>query len=100
MYNNDLILLKLIDSKGSTLLLRKNGLRYSQISLLIIKQQEEGNVVVTDTDIELTQKGKAYLDANLKLLSTKNNQWIIPKEYMYREPISFGTIILPKKNSI
>lgn len=101
MISNDILLLKIIQSKGSIYLLRDRGLSHSQIAMLIHSHQSNGNIEITNNDIQLTQKGKDILQSNLdKIYPRVKEQWIVPQEHHYKKPISFDTIILPKKKEL
>lgn len=64
MLLNEVLLLKIIDSNGRISLLRDRGLSHSQIAMLIKKQEDEGNIVVTEDDISLTNQGSKILKEN------------------------------------
>ncbi|MBE6763166.1 MAG: hypothetical protein E7553_02260 [Ruminococcaceae bacterium] len=101
MLSNELLLLKIIGSGGRISLLRNRGLSLSQIAMLIQEQQEKGNVVVLDSEINLTAQGLHLLEENIsKVMPRKKDRWILPQEHLYKEPISSSEIILPKKRKI
>ena len=101
MLLNEILLLKIIDSNGRISLLRDRGLSHSQIAMLIKKQEDEGNIVVTEDDISLTNQGSKILKENIsKIAPRKKDQWILPQEHLYKEPISLGQIVLPKNRKI
>lgn len=101
MLSNEVLLLKIIDSNGRISLLRDRGLSYSQIAMLIKKQENEGNIVVTEEDINLTNQGSKILKENIsKIASREKDQWILPQEHIYKEPISLNQIVLPKNKNM
>ena len=101
MLTNEILLLKIIDAKARISLLCDRGLSYSQIALLINKQENEENIIITDADIRLTAKGKQLLEEEMsKTVSKRKDQWILPQEHLYKKPISFEKIILPKNKKI
>ena len=101
MLTNEVLLLKIIDANGRISLLRDRGLSHSQIAMLIMDQEKEGNIDASTEGIKLTNKGKELLANNMnKVSARKKDQWILPQEHLYREPISFEEIILPKKKRI
>ena len=99
MLSEDLILLKIIDVGGSTNLLIKRGLSYSQIVMKIEKQIELGNVAIDDTHrIYLTEAGIIALKEGLEKAQLSGKEtWILPQEQYYNTPIDEHVIILPKK---
>lgn len=101
MLSNEILLLKIIDSNGRISLLRDRGLSHSQVAMLIKRQEDEGNIVVTEEDISLTNQGSNILKENIsKIAPRKKDQWILPQEHLYKEPISFNQIVLPKNKKI
>ncbi len=101
MLSNEILLLKIIDSNGRISLLRDRGLSHSQVAMLIKKQEDEGNIVVTEEDISLTNQGSKILKENIsKIAPRKKDQWILPQEHLYKEPISLDQIVLPKNKKI
>ena len=101
MLSNEILLLKIIDSNGRISLLRDRGLSHSQVAMLIKKQEEDGNIVVTEEDISLTNQGSKILKENIsKIAPRKNDQWILPQEHLYKKPISLDQIVLPKNKKI
>lgn len=101
MLSNEILLLKIIDSNSRISLLRDRGLSHSQVAMLIKRQEEEGNIVVTEKDISLTDKGQKVLKDNIsRIAPRKKDQWILPQEHLYKEPISSNRIILPKNKKI
>lgn len=101
MLSNEILLLKIIDSNGRISLLRDRGLSHSQVAMLIKKQEDEGNIVVTVEDISLTNQGSKILKENIsKIAPRKKDQWILPQEHLYKKPISLDQIVLPKNKKI
>lgn len=101
MLSNEILLLKIIDSNGRISLLRDRGLSHSQVAMLIKRQEDEGNIVVTEEDISLTNQGSNILKENIsKIAPRKKDQWILPQEHLYKEPISFNQTVLPKNKKI
>lgn len=101
MLSNEILLLKIVESNGRISLLRDRGLSHSQVAMMIKKQQEEGNIVITDDNIGLTAQGAQLLKENIsKVVPKEKDQWILPQEHLYNEPVSFDKIILPKNNKI
>lgn len=101
MLSNEILLLKIIDSNGRISLLRDRGLSHSQVAMLINKQEDEGNIVVTEEDISLTNQGSKILKENIsKIAHRKKDQWILPQEHLYKKPISLNQIVLPKNKKI
>lgn len=101
MISNEILLLKIVESNSKISLLRERGLSHSQIAMLIQEQQDTGNVVVTASEIKLTQQGIKLLQDNIsKITPRKKDQWILPQEHLYKEPISFDEIVLPKNKKI
>lgn len=101
MLSNEILLLKIIDSNSRISLLRDRGLSYSQVAMLIKKQEDEGNIVVTEEDISLTNQGSKILKENIsKIALRKKDQWILPQEHLYKKPISLDQIVLPKNKKI
>jgi predicted methyltransferase len=101
MLSNEILLLKIIDSNGRISLLRDRGLSHSQVAMLIKKQEDEGNIVVTEEDISLTNQGSKILKENIsKIAPRKKDQWILPQEHLYKKPISLDQIVLPKNKKI
>ena len=69
--------------------------------MLIKKQEDEGNIVVTEEDISLTNQGSKILKENIsKIAPRKKDQWILPQEHLYKKPISLDQIVLPKNKKI
>lgn len=101
MVSNEILLLKIIDSNGRISLLRDRGLSHSQVAMLIEKQQSEGNITISEDRICLTHKGKETLEQGLsKITHTQKDQWIVPKEHKFKDPIGIDMIVLPKKKKI
>lgn len=101
MLSNEILLLKIVETNGKISLLRNRGLSHSQIAMMLKKQQDEENIVISDEDICLTRQGKKILEENItKVFPKEKDQWILPKEHLYCEPISFDKIILPKNKKI
>ncbi len=101
MLSNEILLLKIIDSNGRISLLRDRGLSHSQVAMLIKEQEDEGNIVVTEEDISLTNQGSKILKENIsKIAPRKKDQWILPQEHLYKKPISLDQIVLPKNKKI
>lgn len=101
MLSNEILLLKIIESNGRISLLRDRGLSHSQVAMLIKKQEDEGNIVVTEADIGLTDQGtKVLIDHMSKVVPRNKDQWILPQEHLYRKPISADQIVLPKNKKI
>lgn len=101
MLSNEILLLKIIDSNGRISLLRDRGLSHSQVAMLIKKQEDEVNIVVTEEDISLTNQGSKILKENIsKIAPRKKDQWILPQEHLYKKPISLDQIVLPKNKKI
>lgn len=101
MISNKVLLLKIIESRARITLLHDRGLSFSQIALLMDELAKDGYVDVTDCMLVLTEKGKEELKANMKSLYPRNkDQWILPNENMYDIPISYDTIILPRKSKM
>ena len=101
MLSNEILLLKIIDSNGRISLLRDRGLSHSQVAMLIKKQEDEGNIVVTEEDISLTNQGSKILKENIsKIAPRKKDQWILPQEHLYKKPISLDQTVLPKNKKI
>lgn len=101
MISNEILLLKIVDANGNISLLRNRGLSHSQVAMMIKKQQDEGNIVITDEDINLTAQGAKILQDNIyKIAPKEKDRWILPQEHLYNEPISFEKIILPKNKKI
>lgn len=101
MLSNEILLLKIIDSNGRISLLRDRGLSYSQVAMLIKEQEDEGNILVTEEDISLTNQGSKILKENIsKIALRKKDQWILPQEHLYKKPISLEQIVLPKNKKI
>lgn len=101
MLSNEILLLKIIDSNGRISLLRDRGLSHSQVAMLIKKQEDEGNIVVTEENISLTNQGSKILKENIsKIAPRKKDQWILPQEHLYKKPISLDQIVLPKNKKI
>lgn len=97
MISNKVLLLKIIESGARITLLHDRGLSFSQIALLLDELVKDKSVVVTDYSLVLTEKGKKQLQSNMNSLFPRNkDQWILPNENMYDNPISSDTIILPK----
>lgn len=101
MLSNEILLLKIIGVNGRISLLRDKGLSHSQIAMLIKKQEDEGNIVVTEDDVFLTSKGEEFLKDNIsKTVPKEKDQWILSQEHLYKTPISFDKIILPKNKNM
>lgn len=101
MLSNEILLLKIIDSNGRISLLRDRGLSHSQVAMLIKKEEDKGNIVVTEEDISLTNQGSKILKENIsKIVPRKKDQWIFPQEHLYKKPISLDQIVLPKNKKI
>lgn len=101
MVSNEILLLKIIEKNSKISLLRDRGLSHSQIAMLISMQQEEGNILISDTAITLTPKGLDYLQNNISKTDTKRKDcWILPQDHFYAEPIPFNKIFLPKNKNI
>ena len=71
MLSNEILLLKIIDSNGRISLLRDRGLSHSQVAMLIKRQEDEGNIVVTEEDIILTEQGAMILKDNISKVAPK-----------------------------
>ena len=71
MLSNEILLLKIIDSNGRISLLRDRGLSHSQVAMLIKKQEDEGNIVVTEEDISLTNQGSKILKENISKIAPR-----------------------------
>ena len=98
---NSVLLLKIIKAQGSLTLLRERGLSHSQLAMLIKEHQQNGNVILADTGISLTEQGEHLLRSALSETVTKpKDAWIVKQEHYYREPLSSKTIVLPKKKKI
>ena len=98
---NSALLLKIIEAQGSLALLRDRGLSHSQIAMLIKEHQKNGDLILTDTGISLTEQGKLFLKNALSETVTKpKDAWIVKQEHYYNEPLSSKTIVLPKKKKI
>lgn len=101
MLSNEILLLKIIDVNGRISLLCDRGLSHSQVAMLIKKQEEEGNIVITEEDICLTSKGEGFLKDNIsKIVPKEKDQWILSQEHLYRTPIPFNKIVLPKNKKM
>lgn len=101
MVSNELLLLKIIDSNGRISLLRDRGLSHSQVAMLIEKLEVDGNIIITEENICLTPKGKEILERGFaKISRTKKDQWIVPKEHKFKEPIEIDMVVLPKKKKL
>ena len=101
MLSNELLLLKIIDSNARLTMLREKGLSHSQVAMMISSQESEGNIVITDNEILLTEKGKELLANNLgEKANTNKNQWIVSRDYKFKDPLGFDKVILPKKKKI
>lgn len=101
MISNNTLLLKIIDSRASLSLLRDRGLSHSQIAMLIEEQKNEGNIIVTESEIKLSPQGSMLLANNLSEHTIKEkDQWILPQEHLYKKPIDSKIIVLPKKRKI
>ena len=97
MISNELLFLKILELKGSIYLLKKRGLTYSQIALIMQQHLAAGYIKVDDSGVIITENGVDFLHANMKehLPRTKDG-WILPQEHLYKAPISTKKIILPK----
>lgn len=92
------MLLKLVKVNGSLSPLRRRGLTHSQIAILLQKQIESNYVVITESDVLLTDFGEEVLAANLAALKCKSkDSWILPQDAYYRKPLSKSAIVLPPK---
>ena len=101
MISNEILLLKIIESNGRISLLRDRGLSHSQVAMLIKKQVDEGNIIISEQEITLSQKGIETLKENItKFAPRKKDQWIVPQEHLYQDPISMEQIVLPKNRKI
>lgn len=101
MLSNEVLLLKIIDSNGRISLLRDRGLSHSQIAMLIKRQEDDGNIVVTENNISLTNRGSKILKENIsKMAYRKKDQWILPQEHLYKKPIPLEQIVLPQSKKI
>ena len=101
MLANEVLLLKIIKSKSRISLLCDRGLSYSQVAILIKNQENDGNIVVSDVGIHLTSKGQKILEEEIsKSVPKTKDQWILPQEHLYKEPIPFDKIVLPKNKKI
>lgn len=101
MLSNEILLLKIISVNGRITLLRDKGLSHSQIAMLIKEQEDKENIIVTEDDIFLTSRGEAFLNDNIsKTVSKEKDQWILPQEHLYKTPIPFDKIILPKNKNL
>lgn len=98
MSTNSMILLKIVAANGSLLPLRQRGLTPAQITVLIRKQVEAGNLEVSLDGIQLTPAGKAALDQHYKAHKVSGPaQWILPQKCHYRKPLPKTTVVLRKK---
>ncbi len=98
---NSVLLLKIIKVQGNLTLLRSRGLSNSQIAMLIKENQQNGNVILTDVGISLTEQGENFLKSALSETTAKpKDMWIVKQEHYYKEPLSLKTIVLPKKKKI
>lgn len=101
MISNEILLLKIINSNGSLSLLRDRGLSHSQIAMLIKEQKEKEHIVISEFEIKLSTQGTKYLSENLpEHIVKEKDQWIFPQEHLYKDPIAFDKIVLPKKRKI
>lgn len=101
MISNEILLLKIIESKGRISLLRDRGLSHSQVAMLLKKQVDEGNIIVTEENISLTKQGANILKEGIsKIVPKRKDQWILPQEHLYQKPISIEKIVLPKSRKI
>ncbi len=101
MLSNEVLLLKIIDVNGRISLLRDRGLSHSQVAMMIKKQEEQGNIVITAEDVYLTSRGKDVLKDNISKIALKEkDQWILSREHLYRTPVPFDKIILPKNTNM
>lgn len=101
MISNEILLLKIIDSNGSLSLLRDRGLSHSQIAMLIKDQEEKKHIVISEYEIKLSTQGSYYLNENIsKYITKEKDQWILPQEHLYNEPLALDKIVLPKKRKI
>ena len=96
MLSNEAFLLKIVEMNGDIMPLRKRGISYSQIATLVEQQIQYGNIKPSDYRLMLTKKGKAVLKKNLdKIYHRTKDQWILPQEHLYKEPIPKDKILLP-----
>jgi predicted methyltransferase len=101
MFSNEILLLKIVEANARISLLRNRGLSHSQVAMMIKKQQDEGNIVITDENISLTPQGSKLLQENISKVAPKEkDRWILPQEHLYNQPIPFDKIILPKNKKI
>lgn len=101
MISNEILLLKIVEINGKISLLLDRGLSHSQVAMMIKKQQEKGNIVITDENIILTSQGAKVLKDNISKVAPKEKErWVLPQEHLYREPIKFDKIILPRNKNI
>lgn len=101
MLANEILLLKIIATNSRISLLRDRGLSHSQVAMLIKSQEDEGNIVASSDGVILTNKGEEILRVSMdKVTPRKKDQWILPQEHLYKEPLSFEKIILPKNKKI
>ena len=94
--SNDVLILKLVSSDGSTYSLTKRNLTYAQIAILIQELIDKNFLIVENDKLQVTDIGYKYLNDNLKRLNIKET-WILPQENYYTTPISSTDVILPKK---
>lgn len=97
--NSSILLLRIIEKKGRLSVLTDKGLTHSQIALLLDAQQKEGNVILNDEGIFLTEQGRNVLN-QISNSSNFKDYWIVQQERHYREPISTKVIVLPKKKKL
>ena len=96
--SNDVLILKLVSSDGSTYSLTKRNLTYAQIAILIQELIDKNFLIVENDKLQVTDIGYKYLNDNLKRLNIKGKEtWILPQEHYYTTPISSTDVILPKK---
>ena len=101
MLSNEILLLKIIDANGRISLLKERGLSHSQVAILMKNQEDLGNIVISEEGISLTSNGKNFLKDNIsKIVPREKDQWILPQEHLYREPIDVNKIILPNRKKI
>lgn len=101
MISNEILLLKIVEVNGKISLLRNRGLSHSQVAMMIKRQQDEGNIIISDENISLTPQGAKLLQENIsKVMPKEKDRWILPQEHLYSQPIPFDKIMLPKNKKI
>lgn len=101
MNTNNVLLLKLIMKEESFSPLIERGLTFSQISMMIKQQEEEGNVLTLPDGIHVTEKGfKAFNADSYKLELNKKAKWIKRHKSKYRKPLNRSAIVLPENIAI